>query len=187
MLLKFQLKNALFLTITNFFWHYFICQKLLTLAKLFEYLDEILQPDQLHLLNVLTNTHNICQICIRTWDCRLTVICDFARYCPRELPKRCTFHLLLDVCTKSRSQLLQDTLLIKPKYADVITYVTNVENKYQHIKIEILSLLEVSDLKVNHSKTELKFPNHLLHNLLQQHLRYYWHITRHAGEPMIGW
>ena len=117
--------------------------------------------------------------------CRLTVICDSASYYPRELPKRCTFHLLFEVCTNPRSELLQDTLPTKPKYADVITYVTNVEIKYQQIKIEILSLLEVGDLKVNHSKTELKFPNHLLHNLLEQHFRYCWHTTRHAGQPLI--
>ena len=37
----------------------------------------------------------------------------------------------------------------------MITYVTNVENTYQQIQLETLSLLEVGDLKVNNSKAEL--------------------------------
>ena len=49
----------------------------------------------------------------------------------------------------------QDILLIKPKYADDITYVTNDENTYQQIQQETPSLLAAGALKINHSKTEL--------------------------------
>ena len=49
----------------------------------------------------------------------------------------------------------QDILLIKPKYADDIAYVTNDENTYQQIQQETPSLLAAGALKINHSKTEL--------------------------------
>ena len=120
-------------------------------AKLFEYLEKILQPDELHLLNVLTNTPNI-QVKvgnelgrsfvtlqgIMQGDCLSAVLFIFY-----------LGHVLL----KEHSS--QTSILIKPKYADDITYITNDETIYKHIQLETPALLKEGGLKVNLSKTEL--------------------------------
>ena len=47
------------------------------------------------------------------------------------------------------------TFLIKPKYDDDITYITDDEELYQKLQAEIPILLEEGQLKVNRTKTEL--------------------------------
>ena len=114
-------------------------------------MEEILQPDELHLLSVLTNTPNIhvkvgnelgrlfvTLLGIMQGDCLSAVLFIF---------------YLAYVLHKERTS--QDILLIKPKYADDVTYVTDDENTYQPIQQEAPSLLVAGDLKVHHSKTEL--------------------------------
>ena len=122
-------------------------------ANLFVQLETILKPDELHLLSVLTNTPNIhvkignelgrpfvTLLGIMQGDCLSAVLFVF---------------YLAHVLKDERSSQDITITLVKPKYADDITYVTNDKRTFEQLQQETPSLLVAGHLKINHTKTEL--------------------------------
>ena len=119
---------------------------------LFNHLERILNPDELHLLSMLTNRPIIkvkvkeelgrdfnTEIGIMQGDCLSAIF--FIFYLSKSLGEETT--------TTANSKYL-----IKPKYADDITYITNDKETYNKLNNEVPSLLQRNDLKLNTSKTE---------------------------------
>ena len=101
------------------------------------YLEEALQPDELHLLTLLTDTPTK-NVKVRKEVGRLLVTLPgiMQGYC-----LSATLFILYFVYIPLKERTTQDTVLIKPKYADDITYATNDENTYQEIRLQAPSLL----------------------------------------------
>ena len=117
------------------------------------YLEQILNPDELHLLSILTNTPNIyvkvgkdlgrlfvTLLGIMQGDCLSAILFIF---------------YLAQILKNEMKRGDLDTLLIKPKYADDITYLTRDKQVHQQLQQQTPILLEKGDLRVNRTKTEL--------------------------------
>ena len=120
---------------------------------LFEKLEMILEPDELHLLSILTKTPKLkikvnqtygelfeTKIGIMQGDCLSAVLFIFYLAC-------CLEKELQNIPNKQ-------TLILNPKYSDDITYAATEKENIEYIKTEIPNILKQNNLKVNQSKTE---------------------------------
>ena len=121
--------------------------------KLFEILEEIMTPDELHIMSILTNlpkikvkinqttsTEFITQVGIMQGDCLSAIL--FILYLSESLKN------------ETKNIDISSSILIKPKYADDITYATTSKTISKYIKRTTPISLKKSELMINHSKTE---------------------------------
>ena len=124
--------------------------------KLFEALDEILNPDELHLLSIITNNPKLkvkinstfsnifhTLIGIMQGDCLSAILLIF--YLAIALRKE-----KLNNTDENNNNHFQ----IEPKYADDITYASTNEEDINIITNTIPTKLKLFDLSINTSKTE---------------------------------
>ena len=122
--------------------------------KLFKYLEEILKPDELHIISILTNVPQI-KVKVNNSYGRLftTMIGIMQGDC---LSALLFIFYLAQVLKNEREVIIEPTkLLITPKFADDITYLTDNNETYNKIQQEIPTFLQNGDLKINNTKTEL--------------------------------
>ena len=149
--------------------------------ELLEGLEEILLPEELHLLHILINNVKLrvrvgdeygedisTQIGIMQGDCLSAVL--FIFYLARALtPKKknvsqtehdyCKPPELADVRPKEHHDHTyyiqkEQHFTITPKYADDITWATTAKHQVEHVKDTVPQLLENKNLIVNRGKTE---------------------------------
>ena len=119
--------------------------------KLFEHLEQILNPDELHLLSIITNltkvkvkvnntfgTLFVTQIGIMQGDCLSALL----------------FIFYLSECLRNERNGLQESIFIAPKYADDVTYALKNEESQTKLEETIPKILQTHKLKINTSKTE---------------------------------
>jgi exonuclease III len=128
--------------------------------KLFEGLEEIMMPEELHILHILTNDVKIkvrvgseygeefkTIIGIMQGDCLSAIL--FIFYLARALSK--------DNQTTNNIQTPQEnttTFTVQPKYADDITYASTSYNVISYTKAIVPEKLKMFNLQVNETKTE---------------------------------
>ena len=117
--------------------------------KLFEILEEIMTPDELHIMSILTNlpkikvkinqttsTEFITQVGIMQGDCLSAIL--FILYLSESLKN------------ETKNIDISSSILIKPKYADDITYATTSKTISKYIKRTTPISLKKSELVINH-------------------------------------
>ncbi len=124
-------------------------------GKLFNHLEQILEPDELYIMSRLTNHPQIkvrvgkeygnkfeSTVGIMQGDCLSAIL--FIYYLSKCLERN----------QPDEINLLEDVFYMSPKYADDITFMTTSREKIQEIEALIPTKLEEYNLKVNPSKTE---------------------------------
>ena len=121
---------------------------------LFKYLEEFLEPDELHILSLLINTPKIrvkvngklgnkfeSLLGILQGDCLSAIL----------------FIIYLAKTLKNERNIInpQNLLTLTPKYADDITYLTISEETHEKTLQELPKLLKQDNLEINSTKTEL--------------------------------
>ena len=122
--------------------------------KLFCYLEEILEPDELHILDILTNTPKVqVRVNQELGDAFVTMLGIMQGDCLSAT----LFIYYLAMTLKNENDLINpnNNFLIKPKYADDTTYLTTSEETHQRTQLKLPTILKENNLVINESKTEL--------------------------------
>ena len=106
--------------------------------KLFEHLEQILNPDELHLLNIITNLTKV----------KVKVNNTFGTLFVTQIG------IMQGHCCSFSTSCLQESIFIAPKYADDVTYALKNEESQTKLKETIPKILQTHKLKINTSKTE---------------------------------
>ena len=120
-------------------------------TKLFEHLERILNPDELHLLSIITNFTKV-KVKVNNvfGDVFITLIGIMQGDCLSAL----LFIFCLAECLRNERDGMEESILITPKYADDVTYALKDVKAQEGLKRRIPPILKTHDLMINHTKTE---------------------------------
>ena len=122
--------------------------------KLFEHLERILNPDELHLLSVITNFTKVkIKVNEAHGDLFVTLIGIMQGDCLSAL----LFIFYLAECLHNERDGIEDSILIAPKYADDVTYALTNKTAQVELKRRIPVILDTHDLTAV-SYTHLTLP-----------------------------
>ena len=119
---------------------------------LFKYLEEILEADELHLLSMLTRNPQIAIKVNGQLGEKFETLIGFMQ---GDVLSAILFIFYLACCLGKETKTYLNKLLIAPKYADDITYVSSKSNIIDEIQIQIPKKLRKFNLTINESKTEI--------------------------------
>ena len=119
--------------------------------KLFERLERILNPDELHILSIITNFTKVkIKVNQAYGELFMTLIGIMQGDCLSAL----LFIFYLAECLRNEREGIEESILITPKYADDITYAVTEKQTQIELKRRIPVILKTHDLSTNETKTE---------------------------------
>ena len=118
---------------------------------LFEHLERILNPDELHLLSVITN---LTKIKIKVNNAIGEMFVALIGIMQGDCLSALLFIFYLAECLRDERNGIESSILIAPKYADDITYAVKDEDTQVELKRRIPLILKTHDLTTNDTKTE---------------------------------
>ena len=122
-------------------------------AKLLNYLQEILEPDELHIISLLINTP---QIQVRVNGRLGAIFTTLIGILQGDCLSAILFIIYLSKTLKNEQHIINpnNELSITPKYADDTTYITTSQETHTRTKQELPELLKQNNLETNETKTE---------------------------------
>ena len=119
--------------------------------KLFEHLERILNPDELHLLSIITN---FTKVKIKVNEAHGDLFVTYIGIMQGDCLSALLFIFYLAECLQNEREGIEDSILIAPKYADDVTYALTNKPAQVELKRRIPVILDTHDLTANETKTE---------------------------------
>ena len=119
--------------------------------KLFEHLENILNPDELHLLSIITN---FTKVKVKVNNVYGTMFTTLIGIMQGDCLSALLFIFYLAECLRNERDGIEESILIAPKYADDVTYAMLNEETQKELKRRIPVILKTHDLSTNDTKTE---------------------------------